>query len=291
MLRDLQDAFRRGVLEDDGGDALALIRADAIPAERRLAIYRNNTIGSLVKTLMASYPVVCRLVGERFFRNAACAFIRAEPPRQPQQRLDRGDVGTVEFDLGHAGFTDREIASLHENFRAEGQRRIHTGKELIGGPGLAGSLQIGDTGSAEIDRAEGAFHLGLADPRPHIGLQPDQRQVEIERGIDHVGGRFGLPAGHADIAAIEGIPVELGAALGVLAFKPQAGEEGDVDGIADRGTVDRPAVEFLIERGRSDAFIDIHAVIEAAETADIRPACMRRRSNRERKRGEARRGE
>ncbi len=84
MLRELQDAFRRGVLEGDDAAACALITADAIPAERRLAIYRNNTFGSLVTVLQAAFPVVCRLVGEPFFRQAAAAFVRAAPPRVPQ---------------------------------------------------------------------------------------------------------------------------------------------------------------------------------------------------------------
>jgi len=84
MLRELQDAFRRGVLDGDGADACALIASDAIPAERRLAIYRNNTFGSLATVLRAAFPVVCRLVGEPFFRQAAAAFVRTAPPRVPQ---------------------------------------------------------------------------------------------------------------------------------------------------------------------------------------------------------------
>jgi hypothetical protein len=119
MLRELQDAFRRGVLEGDDADARALIASDAIPAERRLAIYRNNTFGSLVTVLQAAFPVVCRLVGEPFFRQAAAAFVRAAPPRVPQL-LAYGDA----FPDFLAGFPPaRSLPYLADTARLEWARQ------------------------------------------------------------------------------------------------------------------------------------------------------------------------
>ncbi len=50
---------------------------------RRLAVYRNNVLGSLVDGLATSFPVVQALVGEDFFRAMAAVFVRAAPPCSP----------------------------------------------------------------------------------------------------------------------------------------------------------------------------------------------------------------
>lgn len=83
-LLDIQDAFRIGVLGDDDGPARGFIVEDEISADRRVGIYRNNTLISLSKSLAACYPVVERLVGERFFDHAARIFVKIHPPTQPQ---------------------------------------------------------------------------------------------------------------------------------------------------------------------------------------------------------------
>ena len=93
MLRDLQDAFRRGVFVGDERDAVALIRRSGITPEQRLSIYRNNTYGSLINVLQAAYPVVCRLVGERFFRYAARGFVAGSPPTAPRLSAYGGGLG------------------------------------------------------------------------------------------------------------------------------------------------------------------------------------------------------
>lgn len=51
--------------------------------ERRLGVYRSNTLNSLTDVLTAAYPVIERIVGARFFRAAAAAFIEEHPPREP----------------------------------------------------------------------------------------------------------------------------------------------------------------------------------------------------------------
>ena len=47
----------------------------------RLAVYRNNVIGSLVDALADTFPVVQELVGVEFFRAMAAVFVRQSPPR------------------------------------------------------------------------------------------------------------------------------------------------------------------------------------------------------------------
>lgn len=47
----------------------------------RLAVYRNNVVGSLIDALADTFPVVQQLVGEEFFRAMAGVFVRQSPPR------------------------------------------------------------------------------------------------------------------------------------------------------------------------------------------------------------------
>jgi hypothetical protein len=46
----------------------------------RLAVYRNNVVGSLVDALAETFPVVQQLVGPEFFRAMAALFVRQSPP-------------------------------------------------------------------------------------------------------------------------------------------------------------------------------------------------------------------
>jgi hypothetical protein len=83
QLRELQGAVGAFVLGRDGAGATPLVLADGLTAEGRLGAYRNNTIISLTEALKATFPVVCRLVSERFFAYAVDAFIRRHPPTGP----------------------------------------------------------------------------------------------------------------------------------------------------------------------------------------------------------------
>ena len=70
------------LLRNGGAAAAALLRPTAVPsAPQRLQIYRNNLFESLTAALNAVYPVVARLVGTGFFRQAARAYIKAHPSR------------------------------------------------------------------------------------------------------------------------------------------------------------------------------------------------------------------
>lgn len=47
---------------------------------RRLAVYRNNVVSSLIDALADTFPVVQALVGVEFFRAMASVFVRHSPP-------------------------------------------------------------------------------------------------------------------------------------------------------------------------------------------------------------------
>jgi hypothetical protein len=83
MLRDLQSGLGEVALYDRPGAVLDRVRAARGSRERRLSVYRTNTLNSLTDVLSAAYPVIRRIVGDRFFRGAARAFVESAPPVEP----------------------------------------------------------------------------------------------------------------------------------------------------------------------------------------------------------------
>jgi hypothetical protein len=83
MLRELQAAFREALLGGHQESAAAAVLDDGLVAEARLAIYRHHVLATLTDVLKATYPVVCRLVDERFFGYAADRYVREHPPASP----------------------------------------------------------------------------------------------------------------------------------------------------------------------------------------------------------------
>lgn len=63
-------------------------------AVKRFNVYRNNVTVSLIDALADTFPATRRIVGDRFFRDMARLFVRAEPPTSP-----------LLFEYGH-GFAD-----------------------------------------------------------------------------------------------------------------------------------------------------------------------------------------
>src|ERR1700687_416593 len=81
-LRDLQCGVGRAILGKDEASVVSAIMGDGLDPAARLNIYRNHYNSSLSEALKATYPVVCRLVDERFFAYAASEYINVSPPRQ-----------------------------------------------------------------------------------------------------------------------------------------------------------------------------------------------------------------
>jgi hypothetical protein len=82
-LHELQSDFRRFLTGDVPGELLQLVEGAGLEPEARLSIYRNNTLVTLTAALNATFPVVCRLVDQRFFAYAAQAFLRHNLPASP----------------------------------------------------------------------------------------------------------------------------------------------------------------------------------------------------------------
>ena len=79
-LRELQREFAAAVF-GDVPDIYARLQPGRFGAERHLQVYRNNTFANLTDALAAVFPVVQRLVSEKFFAFAANRYIHEQPPR------------------------------------------------------------------------------------------------------------------------------------------------------------------------------------------------------------------
>lgn len=76
-----QAAFAAALLDPDRDCPEGLRAWNGSDPKARLAVYRNNVVGSLIDALAATFPVVQELVGEAFFRAMASVFVRRSPPR------------------------------------------------------------------------------------------------------------------------------------------------------------------------------------------------------------------
>jgi hypothetical protein len=79
-LRDLQRQLQQAVLGGDSAEIVAAIRRDGLDPAARIGIYHNHFFTTLGASLQSTFPIVCRLVGERFFAYAAHEYLRAHPP-------------------------------------------------------------------------------------------------------------------------------------------------------------------------------------------------------------------
>jgi len=100
-LREVQAAFAAGVLDPSlAGRIAGAIDGDGMAPDRRLAIYRNNTLTSLRGLLERTFRATRHLLGEERFAGIALAFIHSAPPDRPQ--LAAYGAGFSEFLKGRA---------------------------------------------------------------------------------------------------------------------------------------------------------------------------------------------
>lgn len=78
-----QSQFRAALLDPASPAPEGLRNPDGAPATKRLDVYRNNVAVSLTDALETAFPVIDKLVGNRFFRAMAGVYLRAHPPTSP----------------------------------------------------------------------------------------------------------------------------------------------------------------------------------------------------------------
>jgi hypothetical protein len=76
-------SFSAALLDPERPVPEGLVTPDGAPATRRYAIYRNNVTVGLTEALEAGFPVIRKIVGERFFQAMAVVFVRNHPPTSP----------------------------------------------------------------------------------------------------------------------------------------------------------------------------------------------------------------
>ncbi len=81
-LQTIQDSMSAAILSGDMSGISGWFGAGNANAERRLNIFRNNTLVSLTECLKAVFPVTVKLSDARFFSYAAHEFITNHPPRE-----------------------------------------------------------------------------------------------------------------------------------------------------------------------------------------------------------------
>jgi hypothetical protein len=80
-LSDLQRDFAAAILTAKEAVPAPLTRKSGGTPDRRFGIYRNNVYASLIDVVQDRFPVVARLVGDKFFRAMARLYVEKEPPR------------------------------------------------------------------------------------------------------------------------------------------------------------------------------------------------------------------
>lgn len=78
-----QSAWAQALLAPAFPTPSDLVTHNGSDPTRRLGVYRNNVVVSLVDALASSFPVTQQLVGEDFFRAMAQLFVHQQPPRSP----------------------------------------------------------------------------------------------------------------------------------------------------------------------------------------------------------------
>ena len=124
-LLELQTEFAQALFDDSAPGFSRRLRSDAPTTEPRLAVYRNNVLHNLTAALRDLYPVVLRLTGEDWFRQAARGYIRGHASRSGDLN-DYGrefpeylaGLGMVAEGLPYLPDTARLEWCVHEAFHA-----------------------------------------------------------------------------------------------------------------------------------------------------------------------------
>ena len=251
-LPELQTRIGRVVLGGDIAEIADAIEGDGLDPAARLGIYRNHAFATLGAALKATFPVVCRLVDERFFAYAAHGYLREHPPRsrclveygadfpeflaafQPCKDLPYlADVARFEWAL-HIAATVREAPSREMNALAAipAERAASVGFRL----------QPSVSYFASPWPVDAIWQANQQDEVPPVDLASDGTCLEIRRADETVAWRRLDPGTFAFRTALAGGLV-LAAAI---ANATQRDPEFDVITALQRVFAEGLAVDFSI---------------------------------------------
>ena len=215
-LADLQRAMAATLLGRDEDAVAVAVAPDGLDPGARLAIYRHHVRTSLTAVLKDAYPVVCRLVDDRFFGYAADVFIRDKPPAEP--RLFAYGAGFADFLAGfppcHGLPYLPDVARLEWALHAASHApagRAPDGRALV--DALA-RLSVDETMRVVFTVESSVRYLASphpidriwranqpdADPEGRVALDGEPAHLEVRRVRDHMVFRS-LPLGEWTLRA------------------------------------------------------------------------------------------
>ncbi len=209
-LRELQRDVRAALLGSDDAGAAALVAGDGLAPEARLQVYRHHVLTTLTGVLQAVFPVVCRLVDERFFGYAADQYIRVEPPAGPC--LFEYGATFPEFlaafppcrDLAYLGDVARLEWAMHRALHAPDAAPLGPEALRSVAPEAAGGLILALDASVSllasrwpIDAIWRANQSDAAEEGVTVDLGAGGVTLEVRRRGDDVGFRVISAAAHA----------------------------------------------------------------------------------------------
>jgi len=119
-LAEIQSRFYAAIMAEASNASaeaalLEVLEESDMRGRRRLAAYRRGIFGNLCNALVTSYPVLCRIVGLPFFREAARNYILAHPSPSGDLNDYGGHFAGFMADYPHA----RELPYLADVARLE----------------------------------------------------------------------------------------------------------------------------------------------------------------------------
>jgi hypothetical protein len=186
-LLELQREFRGAVLADDAGALTVLIDEHGLAPQERFGVYRNNVVASLTAALAETFPVVRRLVDERFFAYAAHEFICRQPPVRPCL----AEYG-ADFPEFLAAFPPcRELAYLPDVARLEWllHRAAHAAEADVIAADALRSVSAENTGHLVFQFVPSIAYLASAWPVDRIwraNIDGDDAAIDLAAGGAHL---------------------------------------------------------------------------------------------------------
>ncbi|MDD9863558.1 MAG: DUF692 family protein [Gammaproteobacteria bacterium] len=115
----LQERFLRALKHDDSALRPHIRTLPQLPPPTQISIYRNNADNTRIQALEQCYPVCVRILGGRYFRQLAKAFIRAHPSRHPDLNRYGAEMSTFISELAQAREELQDFAYLPDLARLE----------------------------------------------------------------------------------------------------------------------------------------------------------------------------
>ena len=78
-----QKEFTAALLNPDQATPKGLVDSRGRPAGKRFDVYRNNVVFSLLEAMRTAFPVIEKMLGQKFFHAVCSDFVRKHPPRLP----------------------------------------------------------------------------------------------------------------------------------------------------------------------------------------------------------------